>query len=160
MLNSSILAQLLYEGFDPVHAFFNVFHTGGIAQAAEAFSFEGDAGNDGDVLLRSINDLKCLAPAACSIALVPVGLTKHRDGLDPIEPYTKESAAELIHMIEEARLHDIRAIFVEENGSGSAASIIAAETGVKEGVLSMAMSGDDYFSAMYTNIDSLKEALQ
>ncbi|MBP3637263.1 MAG: DUF512 domain-containing protein [Clostridia bacterium] len=56
--------------------------------------------NDGDVLLRSINDLKSLAPAACSIALVPVGLTRHRDGLDPIEPYTKESAAELIHMIE------------------------------------------------------------
>ena len=51
-------------------------------------------------------------------------------------------------------------IFVEENGSGSAASIIAAETGVSLSTLSMAMSGDDYFEAMYANIDALKEALK
>lgn len=56
--------------------------------------------NDGEVLTRSINDLKSLAPAACSVALVPVGLTRHRDGLEKIEPYTKESAAELIRMIQ------------------------------------------------------------
>lgn len=56
--------------------------------------------NDGDVLLRSIEDLRSLAPAACSIALVPVGLTKHREKLDHIDPYTKESAAELIRLIE------------------------------------------------------------
>ncbi|MBQ2920220.1 MAG: zinc ABC transporter substrate-binding protein, partial [Oscillospiraceae bacterium] len=67
---------------------------------------------------------------------------------------------ELIHLVEEVRHHDIRAIFVEENGSGSAASIIAAETGVSLSTLSMAMSGDDYFEAMYANIDALKEALK
>ena len=76
------------------------------------------------------------------------------------ESGAEASARELIHMIEEVRHHDIRAIFVEENGSGSAASIIAAETGVKKATLSMAMSGDDYFAAMYANIDALKEALQ
>lgn len=76
------------------------------------------------------------------------------------ESGAEASARELIHLIEEVRLHDVAAIFVEENGSGSAASIIAAETGLHTGTLSMAMSGDDYFSAMYTNIDSLKEALQ
>ena len=76
------------------------------------------------------------------------------------ESGAEASAKELIHLIEEVRRHDIAAIFVEENGSGSAASIIAAETGLRTGTLSMAMSGDDYFSAMYTNIDSLKEALQ
>ncbi|MBR7179784.1 MAG: zinc ABC transporter substrate-binding protein [Oscillospiraceae bacterium] len=86
-------------------------------------------------------------------------------GIEIVEAIEEESGAEasakeLIHLIEEVRLHDIPAIFVEENGSGSAASIIAAETGVKEGVLSMAMSGDDYFAAMYANIDSLKEALK
>jgi len=56
--------------------------------------------NDGDILLKSINDLRSLAPAACSIALVPVGLTKHREGLARITPYTRESAAELIRMIQ------------------------------------------------------------
>ena len=76
------------------------------------------------------------------------------------ESGAEASAQELIHMIEEVRHHGIRAIFVEENGSGSAASIIAAETGVKLGTLSMARSGDDYFEAMYANIDALKEALQ
>ena len=86
-------------------------------------------------------------------------------GIEIVEAIEEESGAEasakeLIHLIEEVRLHDISAIFVEANGSGSAASIIAAETGAKLGTLSMAMSGDDYFSAMYENIDSLKEALQ
>ena len=55
--------------------------------------------NDGDVLLKSIADLRSLAPAACSVALVPVGLTKHREGLPEIKPYTKEMAADLIRMI-------------------------------------------------------------
>ena len=89
----------------------------------------------------------------------------HEFGIEIVEAIEEESGAEasaleLIHMIEEVRRHNIRAIFVEENGSGSAASIIAAETGVSCTSLSMAMSGDDYFSAMYANIDSLKEALQ
>ena len=86
-------------------------------------------------------------------------------GIEIVEAIEEESGAEasakeLIHLIEEVRLHDISAIFVEANGSGSAASIIAAETGAAQGTLSMAMSGDDYFSAMYQNIDSWKEALQ
>ena len=76
------------------------------------------------------------------------------------ESGAEASAKELIHLIEEVRHHDIRAIFVEANGSGSAASIIAAETGASLGTLSMAMSGDDYFAAMYANIDALKEALK
>lgn len=89
----------------------------------------------------------------------------HEYGIEIVEAIEEESGAEasareLIHMIEEVRLHGIRAIFVEENGSGSAASIIAAETGTALGKLSMAMSGDDYFSAMYANINALKEALQ
>ena len=86
-------------------------------------------------------------------------------GIEIVEAIEEESGAEasareLIAMIGEVRRHDIRAIFVEENGSGSAASIIAAETGAACGKLSMAMSGDDYFSAMYANIDALKEALK
>ena len=86
-------------------------------------------------------------------------------GIEIVEAIEEESGAEasakeLIHLIEEVRHHDIRAIFVESNGSGSAASIIAAETGTHLSTLSMAMSGDDYFAAMYANIDALKEALK
>lgn len=86
-------------------------------------------------------------------------------GIEIVEAIEEESGAEasaqeLIHLIKEVRHHQIPAIFVEENGSGSAAAIIAAETGAAKGTLSMAMSGEDYFSAMYANIDALKEALQ
>ena len=86
-------------------------------------------------------------------------------GIEIVEAIEEESGAEasakeLIHLIGEVRHHDIGAIFVEENGSGSAAAIIAAETGAKCGTLHMAMSGDDYFRAMYANIDALKEALK
>lgn len=55
--------------------------------------------NDGDVLLHTLSDLESLRPAACSVALVPVGLTKWRDGLDPITPYTPETARQLVETI-------------------------------------------------------------
>ena len=93
------------------------------------------------------------------------GYLAHAFDIEIVEAIEEESGAEasakeLIHMIKEVQHHGIRAIFVEENGSGSAASIIAAETGATKSTLSMAMSGDDYFSAMYANIDALKEALK
>ncbi len=52
--------------------------------------------NDGDILLRTIEDLATLAPTAQSIALVPIGLTKFREGLPCIKPYNREMAAEVI----------------------------------------------------------------
>ena len=75
------------------------------------------------------------------------------------ESGSEASAAELKHLIEEVRHHDLPAIFTETNGSDSAASVIARETGVTVYTLDMAMSGDSWFDAMYRNIDTLKEAL-
>ncbi len=69
------------------------------------------------------------------------------------------SAKELIELIELVREHKLPAIFTEENGSVSAAAVIASETGAQVYTLSMAMSGEDYFAAMYHNIDTIKEAL-
>ncbi len=57
--------------------------------------------NDGDELRRSIEELSALYPAVQSIAAVPVGLTKFRDGLEKIEPYNKKTAGETIDIIEE-----------------------------------------------------------
>ena len=42
--------------------------------------------NDGKVLERSLDDLILLYPYVQSISVVPVGLTKHRQGLYPLEP--------------------------------------------------------------------------
>ena len=57
--------------------------------------------NDGTELRRSIEELSSLYPAVQSIAAVPVGLTKFRDGLEKIEPYNKQTAGETIDIIEE-----------------------------------------------------------
>ena len=51
--------------------------------------------NDGAALDDTIRQLIAL-PGALSLALVPVGLTGHRDGLYPLAPYTRAQAAEVI----------------------------------------------------------------
>ena len=55
--------------------------------------------NDGDALMRTIEDLRVLYPAAQSVALVPIGLTKFRDGLPYIRPYDADMARELIEQV-------------------------------------------------------------
>ena len=73
---------------------------------------------------------------------------------------SEASAKDLTDLIALVREHSLPAIFTEQNGSSAAASVIASETGVKTYALTTAMSGDDYFSAMRHNIDTLKEALK
>jgi len=55
--------------------------------------------NDGKMLEKTLNDLESLMPAALSVALVPVGLTGYRDGLEPLQPYNGASAKALLDMI-------------------------------------------------------------
>jgi len=55
--------------------------------------------NDGDELMRTLRDLRSLAPAAQTVAMVPVGLTKFREGLTPLRPFTPEEARKLLAMI-------------------------------------------------------------
>lgn len=75
------------------------------------------------------------------------------------ESGSEASAQELKHLITVVREHDLPAIFIEINGSVSAADVISRETGAKVYTLDMAMSSDSYFDAMYRNIDTIKEAL-
>lgn len=56
--------------------------------------------NDGKELEYSIRELAKLYPSVQSIAAVPVGLTKFRDGLYPLTSYTKETAGAVIDIIE------------------------------------------------------------
>lgn len=57
--------------------------------------------NDGDELRRTLSDLTALYPAVQSIAVVPFGASKYRDGLTEIAMHDKESASEAIEIIEE-----------------------------------------------------------
>ncbi|MBQ9079332.1 MAG: DUF512 domain-containing protein [Ruminococcus sp.] len=68
--------------------------------------------NDGDELRRSLSDLGQLMPNISSMAVVPVGLSRFRDGLYPLTSFTKETAGETIDIIEE-----FQAEFLEKFGT-------------------------------------------
>lgn len=55
--------------------------------------------NDGEELERSIRDLTCYLPHLKSVSVVPVGLSKYRDGLEPLEPFEREDAKAVIGQI-------------------------------------------------------------
>ncbi|NLP26429.1 MAG: DUF512 domain-containing protein [Clostridiales bacterium] len=56
--------------------------------------------NDGDELDRTLNDLGKMMPNIQSIAVVPVGLSKYREGLFELTPFTQETALKAINQIE------------------------------------------------------------
>ena len=55
--------------------------------------------NDGAVLDQTIGDLIRLKPSCRSVAVVPVGLTKYREGLYPLSGFTREQAAAVIRQV-------------------------------------------------------------
>ncbi len=52
--------------------------------------------NDGAVLQRTLDDLASLAPACGSVAIVPVGVTRFREGLFPIVPFDAAASAAVV----------------------------------------------------------------
>lgn len=56
--------------------------------------------NDGPALDRTLRELSEMYPGVASVAIVPVGVTKFRDGLCPIAPYTQEQASAVIAQVE------------------------------------------------------------
>ena len=55
--------------------------------------------NDGRELDFSIRELTKYYPCLQSVSVVPVGLSRYREGLYPLEPFTKEDAKEVIGLI-------------------------------------------------------------
>ncbi len=55
--------------------------------------------NDGEHLKRTLYDLAALYPNVNSVSVVPVGLTRYRDGLYPLKPFTPETSAETIKFV-------------------------------------------------------------
>ena len=55
--------------------------------------------NDGEALSKSMEDLSALYPRVNSVSIVPVGLTKHREGLCSLKPFDLDSARETISRI-------------------------------------------------------------
>ncbi|MFC1545002.1 DUF512 domain-containing protein, partial [Gemmatimonadota bacterium] len=68
--------------------------------------------NDGGVLERTVVELEALGPEVMSLAVVPVGLTAHRDRLEKLDAVTPELAAETLR-----RIHGLQRAFRRTRGS-------------------------------------------
>lgn len=55
--------------------------------------------NNGDELIRTIEDLYELYPQVNDVAVVPIGVTKFRDNLPKVKTFTKETSKETIDII-------------------------------------------------------------
>lgn len=73
------------------------FAQNGIFMHAQVVLCEGI--NDGKVLENTLERLYGLYPAVLSVAVVPVGLTKYRDGLYPLAPVSREGAQKALETI-------------------------------------------------------------
>lgn len=78
--------------------FLDRFYEGHVEMNAQIVCCKGV--NDGEELRRSITDLMKYLPFLRSVSVVPAGITKYREGLYPLELFTKEEAGTVIDMIE------------------------------------------------------------
>ncbi len=56
--------------------------------------------NDGEILSKTMSDLFSLYPAIQNVAVVPVGLTKYRCGLQELQPVSKQQASATVDAVE------------------------------------------------------------
>lgn len=90
MLNNRFAGRVLEQ--------MRILADGGIDLNAQIVLCKGV--NDGKELERSLRDLESLVPALKSVSVVPVGLTRHRKGLYPLEPFTAEECGAVIDQID------------------------------------------------------------
>lgn len=88
----------------------DMLYEGGIEMNGQIVLCKGV--NDGEELERSIRDLTKYLPYMESVSVVPVGLSKHREGLYPLEPFTKEDAREVL-----ATIHKWQDVCMESHGT-------------------------------------------
>ena len=78
--------------------YIDMLTNGGIEVCAQIVLCRGV--NDGDELVRTIKDLSKYYPQLSSVAVVPSGLTKYREGLFPLVPFDRESSRKVIKTVE------------------------------------------------------------
>lgn len=81
-------------------SYLRMFADAGIRICAQVVLCRGI--NDGKELDRTMRDLEEYLPSLDSVSIVPAGLTKHRDGLYPLSPYTPEECAGIIARVNAA----------------------------------------------------------
>lgn len=75
----------------------DILYQGGIEMNGQIVLCRGV--NDGEELERTIRDLTKYLPLLKSVSVVPVGLTRFREGLYPLKPFTREEAREVLRVI-------------------------------------------------------------
>ena len=85
-------------GATPIVPLFRRLTDGGIQVHAQVVLCPGI--NDGSVLDCTIEELSSLHPGVASVAVVPVGLTAHRDGLPLLEPVGRSEATAALRQID------------------------------------------------------------
>ncbi|MBE6063211.1 MAG: DUF512 domain-containing protein [Clostridium butyricum] len=66
--------------------------------------------NNGEELIRTINDLYSLYPQVDSVAVVPIGITRYRENLAHVTTYTKEESRKEIERIEKLQKKFIKEV--------------------------------------------------
>ena len=96
--NPELRCKMLHNRFagDALKKVDQLYH-GGIEMNGQIVLCKGV--NDGAELERSIRDLTGYLPLLKSVSVVPVGLTRFREGLYPLEPFTKKEAEEVLSVI-------------------------------------------------------------
>ena len=95
--NPTLRCQMMHNRFaGDVLSYLNRLDENGIAINAQIVLCKGV--NDGAELDRTLNDLAVFKNIG-SVAVVPSGLTKHREGLYPLEPFTQEDADRLLDQV-------------------------------------------------------------
>ena len=89
MLNNRFAGQALEQ--------VKKLYTAGITMNGQIVLCKGI--NDGEELERSISDLTGYLPHLKSVSVVPVGLSRFRDGLYPLEPFDREDAKQVLRCI-------------------------------------------------------------
>lgn len=82
-----------------VLSYLKILADGGIALNVQLVLCPGI--NDRDELRKTMDELAKLLPAVQSVAAVPVGLTRYREGLYPLEPFSRLGALETISILHE-----------------------------------------------------------
>lgn len=66
--------------------------------------------NDGEQLRKTLRDLAGLFPAVGCVSVVPVGLTRYREGLEPLAPVGEREARDILAIVDEARARNERSL--------------------------------------------------
>lgn len=96
--NPDLRCQMLHNRFaGEIHQKVQKLKDAGIVMNGQIVLCKGV--NDGTELERSVKDLTEYLPQLQSVSVVPVGLTKHREGLYPLTPFTREDAKNVLETI-------------------------------------------------------------